>query len=108
MKIVGRLLAFKSSMIIHNSICKSHAKFLASLLIRLHFTVWASRQKVEDTWELERLELSFSPRESQRLNINANALLVNNYTFFFKRPVYKRHEPEIYQNFKNKIRDSQG
>jgi len=36
--------------------------------------VWASRQKVEDTWELERLELSFSPRESQRLNINANAL----------------------------------
>lgn len=36
--------------------------------------VWASRQKVEDTWELERMELLFSPRESLRSNINYNAM----------------------------------
>jgi len=40
--------------------------------------VWASRQKVEDGWELERMELSFSPRltltPDRGLNINANAL----------------------------------
>ena len=32
------------------------------------------------------------------------------YTFFYfyKRPVYKRHEPEICQNFKNKTRNSSG
>ena len=29
-------------------------------------------------------------------------------TFFYKRPVYKRHEPEICQNFKNKIRKCTG
>jgi len=27
---------------------------------------------------------------------------------FYKRPVYKRREPEIYQNFKNKIRKYPG
>ena len=27
---------------------------------------------------------------------------------FYKRPVYKRREPEIYQNFKNKIRKCPG
>ena len=27
---------------------------------------------------------------------------------FYKRPVYKRREPEIYQNFKNKIRECPG
>jgi len=36
--------------------------------------VWASRQKVEDTWELERMELKFTPREFLIPNINANAL----------------------------------
>ena len=31
------------------------------------------------------------------------------YTFFFcKIPVYKRHEPEICQNFKNKLRECPG
>ena len=28
--------------------------------------------------------------------------------FFYKRPVYKRHEPEICRNFKNKIRKCPG
>jgi len=36
--------------------------------------VWASRQKIEDTWELERMELLFSPRESLRPNVNFNAM----------------------------------
>ena len=32
------------------------------------------------------------------------------YTFFYfyKRPVYKRHEPEICRNFKNKIKECSG
>ena len=30
------------------------------------------------------------------------------YTFFLIRPVYKRQEPEICQNFKNKIRECPG
>jgi len=40
--------------------------------------VWASRQKVDDGWELERMELSFSPRitptPARGVNVNANAL----------------------------------
>jgi len=36
--------------------------------------VWASRQKAEDAWELERMELLFSPRDILRPNINFNAM----------------------------------
>ena len=28
--------------------------------------------------------------------------------FFYKRPVYKRHEPEICRNFKNRIKECPG
>ena len=33
---------------------------------------------------------------------------LNKYTFFSKGPVYKRHEPEICQNIKNKIKECSG
>lgn len=40
--------------------------------------VWASRHKIDEGWEMERMELSFSPRmelmPNKGLNINANAI----------------------------------
>jgi len=54
---------------------------LARFLLPVHgsrqkgvIQVWASREKVEDAWELERMELKFSPRDSPAFNINANNL----------------------------------
>ena len=43
----------------------------------------------------------------QMVQINEHSESINT-LFFYKRPVYKRHEPEICQNFKNKIRECPG